>query len=476
MSIYQGRCHSHQSFQLLLKPVLQDPGLPFADILGEDQIRQAFADAGVDFAQGEKDVYTPAVTLWAFLSQVLHKEEQRSCEAAVSRVITLLTTLGRPPCSDNSGAYCRARAKLPEEVLQRLTLQVGHGLERLAPADWRWHGRRVMLVDGTTASGADTVDNQKAFPQSSSQKPGLGFPVVRIVMLLSLATAAMCGMALGPCAGKETGETALFRQLLDQLQRGDIVVADRYFASYFMAALLLDIGVDFAFRQHQQRTTDFRLGRHLGKGDHIVVWTRPERPDWMDQETYERMPETLTVREVAVQVDQPGFRTESMVVVTSLTDAQTYTKDDIGDLYHQRWHVEIDIRAIKTMLGMDVLRCRTPEMLRKEIWVHLLAYNLLRKMNAQSALLSEVRLPREIGLTAAMQKAAASWVVLATASAKTARLLAELHLKHLAGHRVGNRPNRVEPRAVKRRRDPIALLTEPRAEARAKLINQKGKG
>jgi hypothetical protein len=240
-----------------------------------------------------------------------------------------------------------------------------------------------------------------------------------------------------------------------------------------MAALLLEIGVDFAFRQHQLRSTDFRRGRRLGKGDHVVVWTRPQRPEWMDQATYERMPETLTMREVEVQVTQTDCRVDSLVVVTSLTDAQTYTKDDIADLFHQRWHVEIDVRAIKQMLGMDVLRCKSPEMLRKEIWVHLLAYNLLRKMNAQSALLSEVRLPREIGLTAAMQKAAASWIVLATASPATVHSLAELHLKQLATHRVGHRPDRVEPRAVKRRRDPIALLMEPRADARAKLLHQR---
>jgi len=330
-----------------------------------------------------------------------------------------------------------------------------------------------MLVDGTTVSAPDTVENQRVYPQPNTQRPGLGFPVVRLVMLLSLATATLCGMALGPYAGKETGETALFRQLLDQLRRGDIVVADRYFSSYFMAALLLEIGVDFAFRQHQLRSTDFRRGHRLGKGDHVVVWTRPQRPEWMDQATYERMPETLTMREVEVQVQQPGYRVDSLVVVTSLTDAQTYTKDDIADLFHQRWHVEIDIRGIKQMLGMDVLRCKTPDMLHKEIWVHLLAYNLLRKMNAQSALLSEVRLPREIGLTAAMQKAAASWIALATTSPETARSLAELHLKQLATHRVGHRPDRVEPRAVKRRRDPIALLMEPRAEARAKLLHRR---
>ena len=471
MSIYQGRCHSHQSFQIILAPVLQDSGLPFADVLLEDEICQAFADAGAEFGRGENGVYTPAITLWAFLSQVLYKGEQRSCEAAVARVIALLTTLGRKPCSDDSGAYCRARAKLPEEVLQKLTLQVGQRLEHQAPADWRWHGRRVMLVDGTTVSAPDTVKNQEMYPQPNTQKEGLGFPVIRLVMLLSLATAAVCGMALGPYAGKETGESALFRQLLDQLQRGDIVVADRYFASYFMAALLLAIGVDFTFRQHQLRTTDFRRGRRLGKGDHVVVWMRPDRPDWMDKDTYDRMPETLTVRELDVQVSQPGFRTESLVVVTSFTDAQAHTKDEIADLYHARWHVELDLRSIKQSLGMDVLRCKTPAMLRKEIWTHLLAYNLLRKMNAQSALLSQKRLPREISLTAAMQKAAASWSVLPAATAESFHRLALTHLKHLAGHRVGNRPNRVEPRAVKRRPSPIALLMEPRADARAKLLN-----
>jgi len=470
MSIYQGGCRSHQSFQIVLAPVLQEPGLPFANILTEDDVSQAFADADAEFAQDEGDVFTPAVTLWAFLSQVLHKGEQRSCAAAVARVIVLLVALGRKPCSDTTSNYCRARAKLPAPVLERLTLQIADRLEEQAPADWRWHGRRVFLVDGTTVSAPDTKENQAEYPQPTTQLPGLGFPMLRLVMVLSLATAAVCGMAVGPYAGKETGETALFRKLLDRLRRGDIVVADRYFTSYFMAALLIAFGVDYAFRQHQRRTTDFRRGRRLGKGDHIVVWKRPERPDWMDEATYASMPESLEVREIEVQVEQPGFRTQELVVVTSLTDAKAYSHDDVADLYHERWHVELDLRAIKQSLAMGELRCKTPEMLRKELWTHLLAYNLLRKMNAQSALLSEVRLPREISLTAVLQKAAASWTILACADASTRRTIGCHHLECLVNQRVGDRPGRTEPRAVKRRRDPIALLTEPRKEARAKLL------
>lgn len=279
----------------------------------------------------------------------------------------------------------------------------------------------------------------------------------------------VCDMASGPYQGKETGETALFRELLGRLRVDDIVVADRYFCSYFLICLLLELGVDFVVRLHQRRTADFRRGRRLGRGDHVVVWRRPERPEWMDEETYQRLPETIEVREVAVQVNQPGFRVDSFVVVTTLLDAETYTTEDLAELYHARWLAELDIRAIKCNMGMDVLRCKTPEMVRREIWTCLLAYNLIRKTILEAALQAGLS-PRQLSFTAAMQKIAASYLVLALVDETTAVPLILKHLGDLAGHQVGNRPNRVEPRAVKRRPQPLALLSKPRAEARAHLL------
>jgi hypothetical protein len=246
-------------FRVVQQSFLQHDGLAFAEVLPEQDIQTAFEEEGASFAQEEGDVYTPSVTLWAFLSQAVFKEEHRSCVAAVARVAVLMVMLNRRVSSD-TGTYCRARAKLPEVVLERLVLQVGDGCEAAALPHWRWHARRTFLVDGTTLSGPDTPANQIAWPQPATQQKGLGFPLIRMVVMLSLATALITGMAMGPAIGKETGETALFRQLLPRLQPGDVFVADRYLCSYFMVALAQQNGVDAVIRQHQRRITDFRRG------------------------------------------------------------------------------------------------------------------------------------------------------------------------------------------------------------------------
>jgi putative transposase len=458
-----------QRFRVVLSSFMQHTGLPFAEVLPEQTIAQAFADADAQFARFDDDVYTPALTLWAFLSQMLFGDPQRSCRAAVARVVVLLVSLGRSPCSGNTGAYCRARAKLPARVIEEVTTKVAAGCEQRVPAAWLWKGRHVHLVDGTTVSMPDTAKNQAVYPQPNCQREGLGFPIARMVVLLSLATAMVNGMAIGPYAGKETGESALLRQLLGRLGQGDVVLADRYYCSYFMIALLQELGIDFVVRLHQRRDADFRRGRRLGEGDHVVAWLRPARPEWMDEATYERMPAALEVREVHVRIDQPGFRTDSLVVVTTLTDAGQYTKSDIAELYHQRWLIELDIRAIKITLRMDVLRCKTPDMVHREIWTCLLAYNLIRQTLLEAAFKSE-RSPRELSFTAALQKIAAAWAVLSASNDVLRVHLIDVHLADMATNLIGDRPNRVEPRAVKRRPKPHDLLTEPRDQARAKLL------
>jgi len=472
MSFYRQARSLPKRFRLVLASFLQRPGLVFADALSEEAIQKAFDDDGAAFAEDEDAVYTPAITLWAFLSQVLFKDEQRSCIAAVARVSVLLVALERGPCSTNTGAYCRARHKLSETILRRLAVDLANGCERQLEKAWLWHGRHVKLVDGTTVSTPDTFENQQAYPQARTQKEGLGFPVARVVALLSLATGMLTDMAMGPYTGKETGETALLRQLLDGFAPGDILLADRYYCSYFMIAQLMELGIDFVTRVHQLRTVDFRRGRRLGKGDHIVQWERPQKPKWMEHQVYDRMPASIEVREVNVRVSEPGVRTESFVVVTTLTDATAYAKDDIAELYHFRWQAELDIRAIKIGMGMDVLRCKTPEMVRKEMWTCLLAYNLIRQTMLQSA--QEARMmPRALSFTAAMQSIAASWMVIVLSDDDMAMLLIEAASVSLAGHVVGKRPGRVEPRAVKRRPKPHDLLTKPRDQARAELIGGK---
>ena len=459
-------------FRLVLASFLQRPGLPFADVLDEDAIQQAFDDEDATFADDKDAVYTPAITLWAFLSQVLFKDEHRSCVAAVARVAVLLVALERGPCSTNTGAYCRARGKLSERVIRQLTIDVGAGCEAKVDQRLLWQGRHVYLVDGTTVSMPDTPENQEAYPQNPQQKEGLGFPIARVIVLLSLASGMLIDMAMAPYAGKETGEGALLRSLLGRFQPGDVLLADRYYCSYFMIALLQELGVDLVARLHPRRPVDFRRGRRLGKDDQIVTWSRPQRPEWMDEQTYDRMPPSIEVRAIRVHVNQPGFRVRSFVAVTTLTDAQQYAKDEIAALYGCRWLAELDIRAIKITMGMDILRCKTPEMVRKEMWTCLLAYNLIRRAMLQSAQEAGIS-PRSQSFTAAMQSIAASWLLAALSNNARVALLIDAVLASVAEHAVGNRPGRIEPRAIKRRPKEHALLTKPRDEARAELLNAK---
>jgi hypothetical protein len=454
------------TFATVLRSFGSADGLPFADVLTEQDIQAACDTEGVHFGQGEHDVYTPAVTLWAFLAQCL--SASKSCVAAVARVLVLRVALGLPVCSAGTGAYCKARAKLPEAFLRRLTLHVGVGVEDEAPDEWRWHDRRVILADAFESSMPDTEANQNEYPALRHQQPGLTFPHLRVVVLLTFATACLVGAALGPVKGKGTGETELFRTLLDHLRVGDVVVADRYYCTWWIVALLAQCGVEVCFRLHHRRKYDFRRGRRLGKGDHVVSWPRPPRPSWMDPETYARLPMSLEMREVRVVVAERGCRVRSFVAATTLREEAEYSAADIGDLYHQRWHVELDIRAIKVTLKMDILSCKTPAMIRKEVWTHLLVYNLTRKVLAQAALAGEVT-PRQLSFAGAVQTLDAfRWLLVAGMEGEDSRVVAVLLLA-VGTHRVGNRPGRVEPREVKRRPKGKRMM-RPRAQRRAELL------
>jgi hypothetical protein len=254
-------------------------------------------------------------------------------------------------------------------------------------------------------------------------------------------------------------------------QPGDVFLGDCGFSSYFLLALLRARNVDVVVRQHQSRRTDFRLGQRLGKEDHVVVWQRPKQPEWMDTETYAAIPPTLTVRELRVHVAIRGFRVQQLVVVTTLTDYNRYPQAELARLFRRRWHAELDLRDIKISLQMDDLRGQSPEMVRREIWVHWLAYNLIRKTIAQAALTHE-KSPRQLSFAVALDAVAASWdhATLATRPVLTA--LAEAQFRLIAWYQVGDRPDRVEPRAVKRRPKPHRLLKQSRQQARAELCGR----
>ena len=483
MSFTPARDSTDRSFELVRQSLLQSDDLAFAHALTAEQIQQAFdaeevsfGDAGCDASEAAVEdggiVYTMGVTLWAMLSQALFTDVQRACRSAVQRVAVYYALLGVEVSSTNTGAYCRARAKVTEGVVRRLVEGVAERCEAAVPDEWRWKGLRVVKIDGSTFSMPDTEENQKEYPQSNTQAEGLGFPILRGVALTSLATGMVLALATGPYAGKETGETALLRTLFDKLRRGDLVLADRYYGGWFMLALLHELGVEFVTLLHQLRDADFSQGKQLGKGDHVVVWAKPAKPQWLDQETYDRLPKQLEVREIQVNVDIPGFRTKSLVVVTSLRDRRAYPRNDLANLYRHRWLIELELRDIKSTMKLDVLRRKTPAAVRQELWTGLLAYNLIRQSMLQSALAGECR-PQQLSFAASLQMLANTWVLAAvppmvTISAR--ERLVVLRILNGHAHRVANRPNRIEPRAVKRRPAPIALLTELRETARAKLI------
>jgi hypothetical protein len=405
--------------------------------------------------------YSPLATLVLFIEQVLG--DDHSCQKAVAQGLSARVALGQRRCSLNTGPYCKARKRLALGLVERLGREVGTRLMAAQPALWLWHGRNIKLVDGTTVSMPDTKKNQTAFPQSRGQKPGLGFPLARLVGIVSLSCGAVLEWATGPCEGKKTGETALLWGLMDKFIRGDVVVADRYFAGYFGIARLQQQGVDVLIRQHQRRQTDFRRGRRLGKRDHVVTWDRPQRPSWMDQAVYATMPESIVMREV---------RVADLTLVTTLLDPDDVGKLELVNLYGQRWQIELDFRSIKTVMQMEILRCKSPDMVRKEIATHLLAYNLVRTVMAQAACLAHV-LPRKLSFKATLQVLSAfeenlRFCPQAALTTRHAIVLASIGQAILL-----IRPGRVEPRAVKRRPKPQQLLTQPRNVLRERLRKQQ---
>jgi Transposase DDE domain len=438
--------------------------LPFGDLLDRGLVRQALAAETVVFREC---LFTPLITLWTFLAQVLSPDH--SCREAVDRLLAYRTARGQKPCGSQTDTYCKARQRLPVGVVQRLVRQTADETEGRVPEPWLWKGRRVWLVDGSTVSMPDTPDNQRAFPQARTQATGVGFPLARVVALISLATGVLRDLALGPYQGKETGETALFRTLWGRLNRGEIVLGDRTFSSYFGIAPLVQRGVDGLFRMHQKRKYDFRRGHRLGITDHVVVWSKPERPDWMDEPTYAQVPAVLPVRELRVRVEQDGFRVDELVLVTTMLDPTADPKEELADLFRERWHIELDLRSIKCVMQMDVLRCKTAAMVEKEVWMHVLAYNLIRGLMAAAAE-THGKSPRRLSFKGALQALGAFRDALGLSGPDHRGRLVEELLKALAASTVGDRFGRVEPRAIKRRPKPHKLLKEPRDRARKRLM------
>lgn len=404
--------------------------------------------------------FPPTETLSMFLAQAMN--DDRSCQKAVNEAAVKRVVGGLPLCSTTTGGYCQARQRLPLEMVSTLARFTGRQINDHVPNHWHWQGRRVYLIDGTTVTLPDTPANQAVYPQQSGQKPGLGFPISRIVGIICLSSGAVRNAALGKFSGKGTSEQDLLRTLLDTFKAGDVVLGDAYFGTYFLLDSLYARKMDAVFEQFgaRRRVTDFRKGKRLGPKDHVVELAKPTRkPEWMTQEYYDGVPEFIAIRELKVK---------GKLLITTLLCAKTVPKHELKALYKQRWHVEVDLRNIKTTLGMETLSCKTPDMAEKEMWVYLLAYNLIRLLMAQSALLADL-LPRHLSFKHTVQV----WIAWCQQTPSGGHSFDERALFILIAQKsVGNRPGRIEPRAIKRRPKGFPLLMEKREQAREKVRQQ----
>ena len=450
---------------------LDQPGLPFSSVLSAERISSIFRKHGGIFGR----IYTTAIVLWAFMSQVLRDGKEASCQSAVSRIDAHLQITRQGSVDPNTRDYCRARAKLPEKALHEIATTIATDCEQQVDSKHLFKGRHAKLIDGSTFMMADTPKNQAAYPQNPAQKPGIGFPIARFVAVISLATACVIDAAMAKYQGKETGETALLRQLLDCFAPGDIAVADRFYGNYWVIAMLTMRGIDVCFRKHQGRHTDFRKGKRLGKNDHLVTWKRPGRPNWMSREVYETIPETLTLREIRYTVTEKGRKHQPFVIVTTLYDSegeQQTSYKEIAQLFGFRWNVELDLRSIKTHLNLNHLRCKSPEMVHREFWTTIIAYNAIRITAARSAELAGIG-PRQISFDSTCEFVLSLWDIVGNALLPEDQLRAVClaRLEQIAKCNVGDRPGRVEPRVRKKRGSNYKLMNDPRSVLKAKLAD-----
>jgi hypothetical protein len=463
----QGRFR--QQVRFLRRQFLQDGDLPFTDALSEGTVAQALKALDVVWLDR---IYSPLVTLWVFLGQVLSQDH--SCRAAVARLIAHRVSRGQRPCSAETGAYCQARKRLPEEFFSEVARQTGGALDKSAKESWLWKRRRVLAYDGSTVSMPDTAENQQVYPQPPQQQPGLGFPLARMAAFFSLSCGAVIDLAICSYSGKGHSELGMLHKLWDLLRPGDIVLADRYMCAWHEIFLMKQRGIDSVTRLHHCRLADFRRGKRLGKGDHIVEWRRPGRIRSIDWQTLKSLPEQLTIRETRVQVQQPGFRSRNIIVVTTLLDAEEVTASDLAGLYRARWNAELDLRSLKQTMQMDILRCKTPELVRKEIWTHILAYNLIRTIIAQAANKHHIE-PRAISFKGAVQTLEAFQPFIAMQGERDWMHRLQLYQKLLdavAAHRVADRPDRFEPRQRKRRQKKYDRMMKPRNELKREMLKR----
>jgi len=437
-------------FQQFKKSFLQIHGLPFPEILSPKTLTQF-----LNYCSAKRErIFTPLVSLKAFLLQVL--SEDGSCKHAVARVLVERLQKGATPNTVNTGPYCKARLRLPLAPLKKMATEIGQELREHLPAQWSWKGHRLVIVDGTTVIMPDTQMNQEIFPQQNNQKPGLGFPIARIVVLTSMDAGTIIDYVIAPFQGKGTGETSLFSQMFDSLNPGDILMADRYYCTYAIISILNLKGVHVLFQNHAQRKPDFSCGQKLGVKDHLIEWKKPQRrPVWLSDSQYKDLPDILQVRELSVN---------GINYTTTLIDVKKYNRKELAELYRARWTVELDLRTIKTHMGMEMLRCKSPDMVKKEIAVHFLAYNLIR-VNLARAAKQFGKTPRQLSFKSAMQLLTQASMTLINLPIKSLNVFSLALLKAMTSTPIGHQKRKSQPRAIKRRPKPFPLLTIPRNNA-----------
>jgi hypothetical protein len=402
-------------------------------------------------------IYTLRRTFFGFLYQVLNPH--CPCRQVVRQIQALFALESGRSIDEGTGAYCQARDRLPWDILPRLRCAAAACAEKTRQL---WRGLYVKVIDGTSISAPDTPKNQLAYPQPGGQKRGCGFPLLKLVGVFSLATGALLDYAKG---NKHQHELSLLQKLLDQFKAGDLALADRGFSSYTLLGLLLLRGVHSLFRLHQARPSDLRQGKRLGKNDRLLLWRKPwpwQRPRYLPKRVWDLIPKELSLRVVRFILEVPGFRAQSVTLVTTLLDPQAYPAEELARLYARRWHIELWFRHIKTSMGMEVLRCQSPKMLHKELEMFFIAYNLIRCLMAEASAIYEVPMER-LSFKGTVDSVRQFSVAIAQARSKKKEreLVGEL-LRVIACDQLPERPGRREPRAVKRRPKPYPLLNKPR--------------
>lgn len=452
---------ARKDFRTVRDKFARDNGLPFGRILTREYVLSVLESEGHYY---KSRIFCPLVTLWGWLSQCLSQD--KSLNEAVSRIIAHRVSSGLPAFSATSGAYAKARSRFPLQVMTRLAKEIGRKVHDSRSDEWNWRGRPVLLADGTGLTMPDTPENQLEWPASPSSLPGIGFPIMRAVALTSLSTGAVLDMAFTKFKGKGTGELSLFRTLIDSMTPGDVVVADKYYPTYSTIALLKERGVDLVSISHHCREIDFSQGHVLGPEDHIVAWRKPKYRTCLDRQEHDELPDEMLVREFTIEIEgRDGKGQERVTIVTTITDP-TVPQKEISDLYWKRWNAEVDLRSIKHSLNLDILRAKTPDMIRKELWCHMLAWNLLRGLMVESAKRTELH-PRELSVKGAMQSIESFTPVLMNIDGNEA--IYSAMLATVSAHRVGNRPGRQEPRLNKRRHPRREWMMKPRHKYHRKL-------